>query len=163
MTAVADPYAPVNFKERPARRAPDHPPIARLRRLGLSRDIADELQSRWRELTDEEKFETLAAIDHLTDDELREGLAEMEDEIREALAERQAQAEVVDAAVEQVTGEAADADAVDVEDVPDDTVAEILIWVGDDRARASAALLAEQRRHDPPRKGVVGPLMGLLD
>jgi hypothetical protein len=149
---MADPYAPVNFKDRPARRPPDHPPIARLRRLGLSRDLADEMQRRWREMSDGEKFEALDAIENLTDDELREGLVEMREEMHEAL-QRPA---------EHVTGEDAELAAVDVDQVPDDTVPAVLEWVGEDRARAAAALLAEQRRHEQPRKTLVDPLESLL-
>lgn len=145
MTAVADPYAPVNFKDPPARRAPDHPPLDRLRRLRLTREEVDEAERDWREMTTDERFETMAAMEAMNDDELAALLSEQRTE-----------------AVEYVSGEEVEATAVNVEDVPDSTVAQVLDWVGDSITRATAALLAEQHRHNPPRKGVVGPLEGLL-
>lgn len=55
-----------------------------------------------------------------------------------------------------------EAPAADDAQVPDGTVHEILDWVGDDPARAQAALEAEQAK-DTPRISLVEPLQALSD
>jgi hypothetical protein len=47
------------------------------------------------------------------------------------------------------------------EQVPDGTTAEVLAWVGDDKARAQAAL-DKENADDSPRKGLTGELEQML-
>jgi hypothetical protein len=63
---------------------------------------------------------------------------------------------------EQKTDEEEDEDkSDDSEPVPDGTTAEILRWVGDDKARAQRALDKEQQ-DDRPRAGLTGELRKVL-
>lgn len=150
-----NPFAPVSTRERKApARAPEFPPLRRLRRLGLLPDEEQVVRERWEALSDAERTETFEAMENLDNDELARQIVEMRQELA---AERRGQR-----GAEVVSGADADEAAVDVDDVPDGTVPEVLEWVGDDQARASAALLAEQRRHDPPRKTLVEPLEDLV-
>lgn len=50
----------------------------------------------------------------------------------------------------------------DPDALPDGTVADVLAWVGDDKARAEQALEAEQAEGGKNRRGVVDPLTDLL-
>lgn len=142
-------FAPQSYRERGPVRPPDHPPMARLRRLGITRADEDAIYADYQAMTDAEKFDALERLDYLDDDELRQQIIEGRDE---RLA----------SAAEHVTAEEADAAAIDPEDVPDGPVPAVTDWVGDDRRRAAAALIAEQRRHDPPRKTLVAALEDLL-
>lgn len=179
---MGNPFAPLSYKLPPATpRAPVHPPMGRLRRLGLKREEEAEVYEDWRAMTDAERFESLEALSHIGDDELREQIREGREERQLIARSEAAQARSrLDAGVvfegnrigvaddgvptprEHVTGADADAAAVDPEDVPDESVPDVLEWVGDDRARAAAALIAEQRRHDPPRKTLQAPLEAII-
>lgn len=164
-------YAPLSYKTPPAPRAPAHPPMGRLRRLGLRREEEAEVYADWNAMTEAERIEAFEALSHIGDDELREQIIEgREDRELAGPAER---IEVADDGVpghgadeplgptQIVTAADADAAAVNPEDVPDAAVPAVLDWVGEDRARATAALVAEARRHDPPRKTLVEPLEAL--
>lgn len=148
---MGNPFAPASIKTRAPDRAPDHPPmLRRLLRLGLTHAERDDVLDRWAHMSDDERFEAETAYQHLDDDELRRQIDEMRAE------------SAVEASVQLVDGPSADAAAVDPDDVPDESVRDVLAWVDGDRHRAHAALLAEQRRHDPPRKTLVEPLSDLL-
>lgn len=106
--------------------------MERLRRLGADELVIAEVQRRWAGLTDAEKIDAYRDVNNLTDEELRQQIAET-------------QAEAVDA-------------------VPDASVSEVLEWVGDDRGRATAALLAERTRpEDDQRKTLLEPLAAMVD
>lgn len=153
---VVSHYAPLSYKLPPdGPRAPDHPPMGRLRRLGLRHEEEAEVYAVWDRLSDAERIESVEMIAALDDEELREQIAA--DRV-----ERAANNSRLKAGVEFVTGEDADAAAVDPEDVPDGPVPAVLAWVGEDRARAAAALIAEQRRHDPVRKTLVAGAEAVL-
>lgn len=151
-------YAPLSYKTAPTGpRAPDHPPMGRLRRLGLRREEEADVYAVWDRLSDAERIESVDMIAALDDDELR----------AQIIADREERKVAGTSAAgplpqEFVTGEDADAAAVDPEDVPDGPVPMVLEWVGDSRARAAAALLAEQRRHDPVRKTLVAGAEAVL-
>lgn len=129
-----DPYAPSRkaTREPAARRPPRTPPILRMRRVGITPAEEQEALRAWAEWSDEEKFEFLDAWDNLRDDEIRAML----DEGR------------------------TDAPYVSLTDVPNGTVDAVLDWVGEDRARAAAALEVENDR-EAPRKTVLAALEAL--
>jgi hypothetical protein len=172
------PFAPVAYKEPAPAKVPDVPPMMRrLIDLGISQGERELVRAIWTRLSDAERLEAIEAYENLDDDELRVQISEMRDRLAEdgisidAMDPDQVEAAVAaweqaDAgetpAPEVISGEQADADAVDPEDVPDDSVPVVLDWVGEDRGRAAAALIAEQRRHDPPRKTLVDPLSALV-
>lgn len=147
---MPNPKAPTRVVVPKEPAAPAHAPIGRLRRLGLTQAEVTDTEQDWANLSDDERWEATHAMNAMTDEELR-------DQIREG---RTAAGELVAEAVYAPEVEAA---AVNPEDVPDATVDEVLEWVGDDRARATAALMAEQRRDGDPRKTLVEPLQALLD
>lgn len=106
--------------------------MERLRRLGADELVIDEVNRRWAGLTDAEKIDAYRDVNNLTDDELRQQIAET-------------QAEAVEA-------------------VPDGSVQEVLEWVGGDRGRATAALLAERAKlDDDRRKTLVEPLVAITN
>lgn len=148
---MPNPKAPTRHVTPSAPRAPDHPPTGRLRRIGVTQEEVAEAERRWADMSDDERWEAQEALNALTDEELRGQLAEGRAERDEAPAP------------EAVYAPDAEASAVNPEDVPEGTVDAVLDWVGDDRARAAAALLAEQRREGDPRKTLVEPLQQLLD
>lgn len=78
--AAHDPFAPKSYRERAPRRAPDSPPLIRLRRAGLTRDDEEVVRSRWAALNDAERFEAMEAMDNLDNDELRRQIEEMREE-----------------------------------------------------------------------------------
>lgn len=60
---------------------PAHPPVQRLRRCGASPEVILDVRRRWHQLNDAERIEAQAALDNLTDDELRAMVAEQETEL----------------------------------------------------------------------------------
>lgn len=118
--------------------------MQRLRRAGLRLDEEEGALAAYQALSDAEKFEWLESIGHVDGDELRAMIADGRTSAAYASASQD------------------DEDHVDWEEVPDGTVAEVLAWVGDNQHLASAALIAERRRHDPPRKTLTAQLEALL-
>lgn len=147
---MPNPKAPTRHVQHREPRAPAHPPVARLRRLGVTEAELGEAMRNWAAMDDGDRWEALDALSQLSDEELREILAE-------------GRAERDEEAAEKVYAPDAEAGAVNPEDVPAGNVEDVLAWVGDDRARAAAALMAEQRRDGDPRKTLVEPLQHLLD
>lgn len=84
-----DPFVPKSFRAPTPRRAPDLPPLVRLRQAGLTIDDEPIVQARWATLSNAERFESMEALDNLDDDELRRQIEEMREEAAagEALAE----------------------------------------------------------------------------
>lgn len=84
-----NPFAPRSYRERAPERAPDLPPILRLRRAGLT--DADELivRARWAGMTNDERLEAADAMEYVDNDELRRQIEEMREEAAagEALAD----------------------------------------------------------------------------
>lgn len=85
-------------------------------------------------MTDDERFEAIAALNHVTDDELREQLHA---------------GRIVDATVERGYPEGG-------------TVDEVLAWVGDDQGRAGFAL-GRERASTKPRVTLLDQLEVLAD
>ncbi len=79
---MPDPFRASGYpKERKPPRAPDLPPLLRLRRAGLREDEFDEVIARWRAMTHAERFEAGEALDNLDDDELGRQVEEMREEM----------------------------------------------------------------------------------
>ncbi len=74
-------YEPGSYKFRSPPRAPDLPPLMRLRRAGLREDEQDEVIARWRAMSNAERFESGEAMDNLDDDELARQVVEMREEM----------------------------------------------------------------------------------
>jgi hypothetical protein len=68
-------------KSRKPPRAPDLPPLLRLRGAGLREDEYEDVIARWRAMTDAERFEAGEALDNLDDDELARQVVEMREEM----------------------------------------------------------------------------------
>lgn len=140
--AWGDPFAPKSYRARTPPRAPDLPPLVRLRRVGLTHDDEAVVRARWAALSNDERFEAMTAMENLDDDELRRQVEEMREEAA-------------------ATAALSEYDTPALTDVPDATVDEVLGWVGDDAARAAAALAAEEGRPQP-RKTLRARLQGLV-
>lgn len=84
-----NPFAPKSYRERAPERAPDLPPILRLRRAGLTDADEPIVQARWAAMTNDERLEAAAAMEYVDNDELRRQIEEMRDEAAagEALGE----------------------------------------------------------------------------
>lgn len=151
-----NPFAPVAYRERSAKSEypADAPPMMqRLIRLGITSTEREQVREAWAAMTEAERAESATMYENVDDDELLRAIEEARaDEAEEAGA----------APAEHISGADAEAAAVDPEDVPDGPVPVVLEWVDDNPHRAAAALVAEQRRHDPPRKTLVEPLEALL-
>lgn len=81
-------FAPVSYKMRGPEKAPDLPPIARLRRAGLTSEDEAEVMRRWETYTPAERLESVQSLEYLDDDELRRQIEEMREEVAaEAAAE----------------------------------------------------------------------------
>jgi hypothetical protein len=143
---MTDPFRPLSYRERAPQRAPDLPPLIRLRRAGLTAEDEAEVRERWAAMTNAQRFEAMAALDNLDDEELRRQVVEMREEMRE---EAEAAAALVGYADSSP------------DEVPDGTAQEVLGWVGDDAAKAAAALAAEQARPQP-RKTLRSRLQALV-
>lgn len=92
-----NPFAPrlrAEPRERPARRAPDHPPVLRrLRRLGLAIPpmLEREMYRRWEAMSSAERFEAMEAEAAMTNEELRTEMQELLDEFSKATPEELAE------------------------------------------------------------------------
>lgn len=80
---VTSHHSPVSFKYPRPEKAPDRPPIARLRRVGLTPELEAEVYRRWEGYTDGERIKAVEDLDLLDDDELRQQVAEMAAELTE--------------------------------------------------------------------------------
>ncbi len=129
-----DPFAPKAYRVRAPERAPDVPPLARLKRLGLDPTTEAEVRRRWAEMTNAERLESAKVLDNLDDDEVRRQIAEM-------------------------TEPDGDLPLPSVEDVPSGTAAEVLAWVGEDASLARLALEAERARPQGERRTLVMALV----
>lgn len=76
-----DPFAPKSYREPRPRRAPDVPPLLRLRRAGLTPADEPVVRSRWAAMSDAERFEAAEAMENLDNDELRRQIEEMREEV----------------------------------------------------------------------------------
>jgi hypothetical protein len=119
---MGNPFAPRSVKVRRPLRAPETPPLRRLRKAGLTRADEEEVRARWAALSDAERFEAMEAMDNLDLEELRRQIEEMREEATASTSE-------------PTIGE-----------VPDGSVETVLAWVDGDAERARAALEAEQDR-----------------
>lgn len=73
---MTDPYRPQRTALAGVMRAPSHAPTARLLKCGATMEQAREATSRWRGLSDAERVASQAALDALSDDELRQMIAD---------------------------------------------------------------------------------------
>lgn len=147
---MGSPFEPRSYRERPAKSEypADAPPMMlRLIRAGLTQAEREEVREAWAAMTDAERAETAEMYENIDDDELAR---QLEESRAEDAVGRGA-----------VAWDAADPVEIHPEDVPDGPVPAVLAWVGEDRQRAKVALIAEGRRHDPPRKTLVDPLESL--
>lgn len=134
--------APMAFAQPAPVKAPDHPPMQRLRRAGLRPEEEQFIREAWDGLGPGERLEWYESVmGDLDQDELRRQIEELRST----------------GWSEAMVGETPAAGGV-----PDGNVDEILAWVGNDAERARAALVVEPERHDPPRKTLVEPLEDLL-
>lgn len=153
--------APLAWAGPSAPRPPDHPPMQRLRRAGLRVDEEDFIREAWDRLSPEERTEWYEQVMSDIDlEELRRQIAELRaGGWSEGIAEPESptvEAEATPVALVFDGEEVVAADnEVSPDAVPDAVVGTVLEWVGEDPGRARAALAAEQRRHDPPRKTLV--------
>lgn len=113
-----DPIAPAYVDARAGLTAPAHPPIPRLQAAGASPDVIAEAQETWSTFTEEERWQATDAMNALSNAELADYIA---------------------------TGPPQGSSGAS-EAVPEGTVEDVLAWVGDDPARASAALRFEHGR-----------------
>lgn len=135
---MPDPYRPARaYTERRVARQPlpNNPDLARLRRLGMSPAALDEAMRNWQTMDDTDKALYLEASRALSDAELGEQIT----------AHRAASVEGMEAA-EVVAGVAED----------------VVAWVGNDPARAEAAIAAERDRRRP-RTTLIRRLEALTD
>lgn len=131
--------------------------IARIRSLGATdADVAD-LREAWPEATDEQRFRALRS----SDADLRAVLSENDEPAPVDEPSPVAVGLAPVAGGEQSEGASTAPPASDSA-VPDDTVPNVLAWVGDDIDRAHAAIDVELSR-DEPRSTLLDPLTKLVE
>lgn len=144
-----DHLSPLAFAGPPAHKAPDHPPMQMLRRAGLRVEEEQFVYEAWDRMGPADRTEWYETVmSNLDTDELRRQIEELR-----ATGWSQPIADETPAVVAD--------ESPGVDEVPDGTVDQVLEWVGDDVTRATAAIAAEQTRHDPPRKTLLEPLEDL--
>lgn len=77
---MGNPFAPRSMKFRGPERAPDLPPLLRLRRTGLRPDEEPEVLARWAAMTNAERLEAGESLEYLDDDEVRRQVEEMRED-----------------------------------------------------------------------------------
>lgn len=77
---MGNPFAPRSMKFRGPERAPDLPPLLRLRRAGLRPDEEPEVLARWASMTNAERLEAGESLEYLDDDEVRRQVEEMRED-----------------------------------------------------------------------------------
>lgn len=149
---MPNPFAPRPRVRRPVRVVPDHPPVARLQRLGASKEQLAEVYRRWSELTDDERIESTADLNALSDEEIRQGLAEM---AAAGLDPGPAGPEPSAAPPDGAQQPEGAAEAPGGAPALSASVREVMGWVGTDKARAQLVLDTELAKPEGARRSTL--------
>lgn len=144
---MSNPYAPKRAKTLTEVGDPMESFIGRLTRMGAPDDVIANVREHWNDVEDPRDLRDRDAMIALSDADLREAIREVEDEWVANTNTEDEQADIERAAVLAHLGQA--------HEIVNEPIAAVRGWIGDNRARAVAAWIAEHDASHDNRKGIV--------